>query len=175
MEDLGYDTHNSIILLGGLGIFAMYYWIRVFSYFILLVPFVIVTKKGLKFAKDQKNVLFFGYLIGITIEGYFEYVIAGILNIKKPIFDGDGGELLGVGVGGYSLFLTMFLFPLIWVVLLFQPHKNLAKKSFEKKYGGMFEHMRPGKKINMMYYVFYSLRRLIFCFLSFYLYEVPLF
>jgi len=52
MEDLGYDTHNSVLLLGSLGVFAMWYWIRVFLYFIALVPFVLLTKnkKGLKFA-----------------------------------------------------------------------------------------------------------------------------
>jgi hypothetical protein len=81
MEDLGYNTHNSILLLGSLGVFAMTYWIRVFLYLIVLVPFVIATKKGYKFAKGMKEVLFFNYLIGITIEGYFEYVIAGILNL----------------------------------------------------------------------------------------------
>lgn len=167
MEDLGYDTHNSFLLLGSLGVFAIYYWLRVFLYLFLLVPFVLITRKGVKFAKGLRRVLFFNYLIGITIEGYFEYLIAGWLNLDKPIYHADG-EILGVGIAIYSLFLCLFLFPVIWVALLFQPQKKLRQKRFLEKYGAMFEHMRPGKKVSIVYYVLYSLRRLAFCGLAFY-------
>ena len=104
MEDLGYDTHNSFLLLGSLGVFAIWYWVRVILYIFILIPFVLMTKKGLKFAKGIRKILFFNYLIGITIEGYFEYLIAGWLNLNMPIYK-DDGELLGFGIAIYSLFL----------------------------------------------------------------------
>ena len=55
MEDLGYDTHNSVLLLGSLGVFAMIYWSKVLFYIFILVPFVILSKRGMKFAKDMKK------------------------------------------------------------------------------------------------------------------------
>jgi hypothetical protein len=174
MENLGYDTHNSVILLGSLGIFAMWYWIRVSAYFFMLVPFVVLTRKGLKAVKFMKKRLFFKDFIAITIEGYFEYIIAAYLNIEYPVYK-KSGELMGIGVGYYSAFLVLFLFPVIWVLLLFQPIKKFKEKRFNEKYGQMFEHMRPGSKITMLYYIFFSMRRLIFCWLAFYMEDVTFF
>jgi hypothetical protein len=39
----------------------------------------------------------------------------------------------------------------------------------------MFEHMRPGQKVSIMYYVLYSIRRLVFCWLAFYCSELSFF
>jgi hypothetical protein len=55
MEDLGYDTHNSVLLLGSLGIFAMWYWSRVVYYVLVLVPYVLITGRGMKQAKNMKK------------------------------------------------------------------------------------------------------------------------
>jgi len=55
MEDLGYDTHNSVLLLGSLGIFAMWYWFRVFYYILMVIPYVLITGRGMKFAKNMKK------------------------------------------------------------------------------------------------------------------------
>jgi|APSaa5957512535_1039671.scaffolds.fasta_scaffold53544_1 hypothetical protein len=50
MQDLGYETHNSIIVLGALGLVAVYWVLRVIFYMLVLVPFVLITKKGLEYA-----------------------------------------------------------------------------------------------------------------------------
>jgi hypothetical protein len=55
MEDLGYDTHNSVLLLGTLGILALWYWSRVLLYILVLVPFVLLTGRGMKTAKNLRN------------------------------------------------------------------------------------------------------------------------
>ena len=81
MQDLGYDTHNSVLLLGSLGIFAMWYWSRVIFYGLVLVPYVLITGRGMKTAKGMNNQLFFTDFIAVTLEGYFEYIIAAYLNI----------------------------------------------------------------------------------------------
>lgn len=120
MEDLGYDSHNSVLLLGSLGVFAFIYWSKVFFYIFILIPFVIFSKKGLKFAKRMKKELFFTGLISITLEGYFEYIIAAYMNITRPV-PKLSGEIIGSAMAWYSAFLCLFLFPLIWVCLLFVP------------------------------------------------------
>jgi hypothetical protein len=81
MENLGYETHNSIILLGCLGLIAMYWITRVIFYVFMVVPFVLITKYGVKFAKKLKRKIFFGDLFVVTTEGYFEFLIAAYLNI----------------------------------------------------------------------------------------------
>ena len=120
MEDLGYDSHNSVLLLGSLGIFALWYWSRVLFYLFVLVPYVLLTGRGMKTAKGIKNKLFFTDFIAVTLEGYFEYIIAAYLNISRPLSD-TNGEILGIAIGWYSAFLCLFLFPAIWLVLLLLP------------------------------------------------------
>ena len=122
----------------------------------------------------MKKKLFFKDLIALTLEGYFEYIIAAYMNITYPVKK-DSGEILGQAIAYYSAFLCLFLFPLIWIILLFQPHKKLQSKKFKTKYGELFSNMKPGKKIYMMYYIIFSLRRLIFCFVAFYCKEVSFF
>jgi hypothetical protein len=62
----------------------------------------------------------------------------------------------------------LFLFPAIWCGLLLLPASKFQEKKFNRKYGAMFDQMRPGRKIYLLYYVLFSLRRLIFCALAFY-------
>jgi hypothetical protein len=84
MEDLGYNTHNSIVNLGSIGIFSFFYVCKVLFYFLLLIPFILVTKnrRALKWAKTIKHQLFFSEFISITLEGYFEFLIAAYLNLS---------------------------------------------------------------------------------------------
>jgi hypothetical protein len=51
----------------------------------------------------------------------------------------------------------------------------MSSKKFKDKYGQFFAHMKPGKKIYMMYYIIFSIRRLIFCALAFYAIEIAFF
>ena len=66
----------------------------------------------------MKKKLFFKDLIALTLEGYFEYIIAAYMNITYPVKK-DSGEILGQAIAYYSAFLCLFLFPLIWIILLF--------------------------------------------------------
>jgi hypothetical protein len=83
MENLGYSTHNSIVNLGSIGIFSFFYVCKVLFYFSILIPFILITKnrKALKWAKSIKHGLFFTEFISITLEGYFEFLIAAYLNL----------------------------------------------------------------------------------------------
>jgi hypothetical protein len=59
------------------------YWIiRVVFYVFVAVPFVLITKKGVKFTKKLKKNLFFGDILMSTTEGYFEFLIAAYLNLS---------------------------------------------------------------------------------------------
>ena len=84
MEDLGYSTHNSIVNLGSLGLFSFFYVVKVVLYIFLLIPIIAATKnkKLLKSAKKIKKDLFFTEFISITLEGYFEFLIAAYLNLS---------------------------------------------------------------------------------------------
>jgi hypothetical protein len=47
MQNIGYNTNNSLILLGSIAIYLTLYWLKVFAYFFLKL-FVITTGKGIE-------------------------------------------------------------------------------------------------------------------------------
>lgn len=85
MEDLGYDSHNSILNLGSLAIFTVIYFVKVILYFIILKPYVRFSGRGASFQQSLQDSLFFGEIIFLTLESYFEFLIAGYLNIQEPL------------------------------------------------------------------------------------------
>ena len=169
MEDLGYSTHNSIINLGSLGLFSFIYVCKVVFYFLLLIPAVGLSRSNslLEWALKIKQDLFFTEFISITLEGYFEFLIAAYLNLSQPL-DSTSGEKASLYIGWYSFIVPVIIFPLMWIMIIVQPLKTLNSEKFQKKYGTFFAGIKSDRKIFMMYYLFYILRRIIFCLLAFY-------
>jgi len=56
---------------------------KVSIYLFILIPIVVITKNKsmLRYAKKMKSNLFFTEFISITLEGYFEFLIAAYLNL----------------------------------------------------------------------------------------------
>ena len=77
MLDLGYETHNSLLNLGSLAIFASIYFVEVFVFLILLV----ISFSGWKapFLDKWAARLFFNDLIALLLDAYMEFMISGYL------------------------------------------------------------------------------------------------
>jgi hypothetical protein len=94
MKDLGYESHNSLRLLGSMFIFAMFYYIKVF----FLYPFLILTSRyfgvGRSLRASLKKSLFFNEIIVINLEAYLELLIAGYINLRFRL-ETTSGELFG--------------------------------------------------------------------------------
>lgn len=78
MIDIGYETHNSMLNLGSLAIFTLVWFFK--------IPIVVIAwclKKNFSCAKKVHRKLsksmFFGELIAILIDAYFEFLISGYL------------------------------------------------------------------------------------------------
>ena len=76
--DLGYENHNSLLNLGSLAIFAYLYVLRVVYY---LGVYIVVqkTKRGEEYLKELGDQLFYGEILAILMDAYFEFLIAGYL------------------------------------------------------------------------------------------------
>ena len=119
MEDLGYSTHNSIINLGSLGLFSFIYVCKVVFYFLLLIPAVGLSRSNslLEWAFKIKQKLFFTEFISITLEGYFEFLIAAYLNLSMPL-DSTSGEKASLYIGWYSFIVPVIIFPLMFIMII---------------------------------------------------------
>ena len=85
MQDLGYETHNSVLNLGSLAIFLTLYFAQLGA-FLLVKGFSLISGKGADFARKLKRGLFFGEIIALLIDAYFEFIISGYLQAQHPLF-----------------------------------------------------------------------------------------
>jgi hypothetical protein len=76
MEDLGYDSHNSILLLGSIFIYIVIY----FAVFVLLPLIKKVLGEKSKYWVKIYKFMVFNFILAIFYECHLEMLISGILN-----------------------------------------------------------------------------------------------
>lgn len=118
MQDLGYDSNNSLQLLGSLFIMAVFYFMRVLIYYPVILCVIRLFKVGKNYGRTLKEQLFFGEIIMINIEAYMELLISGYINYSFPLNTTDG-EKLGLYVSWYAFATCLLLMPCanIWVLI----------------------------------------------------------
>ena len=169
MQNLGYDTHNAIIILGSLGLLAFASLSLMFFYLVAIKPLQRFT--GARYRRLRKT-LFFGQIIQLTHGGYFEVLIAGYLNIRQPL-DTFSGETAAYTVArGYWL-IALFLLPLLWVYAMRRSVRRLNTRQFQSRFGSLFEDIKTKSKWTMVYYLLFILRRITYCCIAFGLYDFP--
>jgi len=110
IKDLGYEQHNSILNLGSIFIFNLVYFVKVLLYFTVVKIISMMSNWGKKLRKKMQKSLFFSGILTLSIEAYMEYLIAGTLNMRAPIYS-TNGEYLAIAYGAYSLAVSLFFIP----------------------------------------------------------------
>jgi hypothetical protein len=118
MKDLGYESHNSLRLLGSLFIFALLYYVRLFILYPVVLSISKLWKVGVKYKRDLRNSLFFNEFIVLNLEAYMELLISGYINYMFPLASTDG-EILALYVSYYAFAICLFVLPSIsiWVLI----------------------------------------------------------
>ena len=119
MKDLGYESHNSLRLLGSLFIFALMYYVRILVLFPLVCAIAKIWKVGLKYRTYLRQSLFFNEFIVVNIEAYMELIIAGYINYINPL-ESTNGEIVAQYVAYYAFVVCLFILPSISIWVLIQ-------------------------------------------------------
>jgi hypothetical protein len=106
--------------LGSLGLVVFYWIVRAVFFIFIAIPFVLISKRGLKCTKKLKKKLFYADLLTVTTEGYFEFLIAAYLNFQFPIFTKDG-EVIAVWLGWFSAYITLVFYPIVCLIIAQTP------------------------------------------------------
>ena len=89
MAFLGYESHNSMRILGTISVFLVWWIIK-----LLLLPiFYIISARSIrvtKWYKEFKRAMIWGALFITILEAYIELLIASNLNLEFPIFTYSG-------------------------------------------------------------------------------------
>ena len=173
MEELGYDSHNSVLNLGTIAVFSFLYYLRVLYYFLIVKPYVHFTGRGKIYMNRLAESLFFGELLFLAMEAYLEFLISGYLNLSEPL-SSTSGEVVATCLGMYSILLTLVVIPVLFYYTVFsKPINKLNEKSFYKKWDGLYEGVRTKHRGPLMFYPVFCARRILFCIFAFYMFSTP--
>ena len=165
LEELGYETHNSISNLGS-----------IFTYFAIFVVgtvFMSVLKlTGLKIKRIKKlyrflkDMLIFNGFILLFMEGCMEVVISAYVNLSSNLLY-TWSDKFSYYFSYVALAINLILLPLGLIFVMNVRKKALANKYWQKRFGSIYE----GVKIDSIWSLSYNLiqltRRLIFLFVVF--------
>jgi hypothetical protein len=119
MKDLGYDSHNSLRLLGSQFIFAIFYYVRLLIFFPVVLCIAKLFNVGNKYAKQLRHQLLFNEILMINLEAYLELLISAYVNYLFPLYTTDG-ERAAMHVSYYAFIVCIFIMPSVSVWVLIQ-------------------------------------------------------
>ena len=107
------------MILNTLGIVLILFLIKILSWILLkLYAKVCKSKKVNKFADSMGKSMFFSELIGLYLQGFFEFLIAAILTMKKKEH-ALAGELLSLIITYFSFFVQLIFLPLASLYIIY--------------------------------------------------------
>ena len=85
----------------------------------MLSFFVCLTGKGKETKKDLVASIIWGEILMISLEAYFELLIAGYLNFSFQLHT-TNGEVFAIYVAYYCLILSLIVLPFVMIYIAFQ-------------------------------------------------------
>lgn len=167
MSLLGYDSFNLVLNLGTISVAYVSYILLINLFFLVLIPmklmgFKFVTKRY----QEIKNKVFFGWLVVISLGGFFEIVLSTYLTIfgPKEIKDTQG-FMLGAA---YILSFVCFIFlPISLGYIQTRSVSELADPDFQERWGMIYLNLDINKKSKLFYSFTFIARRLMFVIIGF--------
>lgn len=112
--------------------------------------------------------LFWVEILYLMIEAEFEMLIAGYLQMKDPLTT-TWGELFSSFLAFCGTVVSIVAFPGAIIYMLRQDVDVLSETRFEKTWGPIYEGLRMKSKWTLAYYLVYTVRRIIYIFIVFYI------
>jgi len=128
MSDLGYFSHNSMLVLGTVTL-VIFYWILKALFFFFWYCMWRLFYCKFKYYDQLKASLFWAGIIPTILETFIELVVASFLNLQYPLFTFAGDTLSFM----FALFCSYACFLVLLAILyvLSKPIESLENKKFE--------------------------------------------
>ena len=86
-------------------------------------------------------------ILSMSVEGFFDFMIFGYLNMKTAVFNLNG-EILGIIFGTFSLMMAGIILPVTIILALLTFNKKIFSKEFILKNLGVIFEMVKTKKLS---------------------------
>jgi hypothetical protein len=168
MKDLGYDSYNSIIILGSMGIFTIFYFLKLIM-ILILKPFKF--PKVVKFRNWLNNGIFFQEIIKLILEGYIEFLIAHYLNMHLLI-SSTVGDFFTIIFSFSTMFLCYIFVPGAIIYVIIEDVEVLNELDFKKRWGALYDEAKPTVS-GRLFTLFFIMRRALFLGSCFFMMNSP--
>ena len=136
MQDIGYDSYNSLITLNTLAIVIILYILRLIIY--LMIRIFIYLTCDIFCLSDRLSwfdSMFFNELHAVYKDGFMEIIIATFLTLKDG-FKSQPGEIVSSSLAIFSLLVIFIIFPFSIFMIFIQKQKTLkTDENFKLDYG----------------------------------------
>ena len=170
MENIGYETHNTILNLSTLYFVIMLYIIKLLIFGITHIS----KQRQNKVYRTMKDNLIWSELLTISIEGFMELYISGYLEYSYPL-DTKSGEVKAKFFGNICLVHSLFIFPSILIWVQIQEKSTLNEFLFKQTYGVLYDGINLSNTWTQSFYLIFTIRRFIFISLGLFLFNYPIF
>ena len=168
---MGYGSTNTIINVKTICLLIIFYLARVllagFLRFVIKY-FKIKAKIVKKLYKLVSEGLFFSFIISLTFEGYFEFVITSWLSLKNPLFS-TNGEIVSCLISICLSFFSLIFFPISSIYVIKQDKKKLLSHKFERTWGEFYDDCKIDTYAQRFFKITHAIKVLIFVIISIFL------
>ena len=170
---MGYESSNSLLNLKTVFIVVATLVIRMAISGFLKLIFKLSKKlcdKKLRIVKKiYKKVtdgLYFGAIIGLTLESYLEFLISSYLTLSHPITS-TNGDIISVCFASVLASLAIIFIPIASIFMIFQNKETLEKKSVEKVWGELYFDVNVSTPAKRAFRFTHVIKALVFVLTSF--------
>ena len=181
---VGFETFNPISNLGGIYVLIMIYFARLVLLLILggikhfwRVREAWILKKFVKFLEYLTNNLIFESIILILNGSIIQTTMTVLLFMYSPsndtsMFTFKEMTHLHSSIAGYfCLIFGLLAVPSLFACLIFLKPDSILDIKLRKIIGGLLENVKKGNKLNIVYNLVFVARRILLCFVGFFLKE----
>jgi hypothetical protein len=115
----------------------------------------------LKWLSTWARILFYHQILALSIDGYIEYCIAGIINLMFPVYS-IPGEVFGRALAIICIAICFGMVPVLLIWNLKIPLERIHDQKFQEKYGFLTSNIRIHNRLQASYYHVFIARRIIF-------------
>lgn len=112
----------------------------------------------------------------MLLEAYFEFLIAGWLQLKNQnsVWSEEivhSGDEYSVIMGWLNVSFALVLLPGMFIYILCQNIERINDESFIRVYGAAYDDMKTKNKMQVAFFLFYCIRRIIYVLTAMMLYN----
>lgn len=168
LENVGFDSHNSVLNLNTVSIVIVFLCLRI----AIGLMFLIIERTCCRSSEGTRNCrkrlldnVFMNIILELGLEVLMDFIITIYLNAQAQIPGAlKSGEILGYFLTAFASFMCFVVLPccLVWYVVRRPSKEEIASEEFTGKWSILSEELRTDTRWHLAFYLVFYVRRMIY-------------